>query len=46
MFKVYLDLYEKGYYITPGGKFGADFILYEDDPLKIHGFALVFVRET
>jgi len=31
MFKVYLDLYEKGFYIMPGGKFGADLILYEGD---------------
>jgi tRNA splicing endonuclease len=31
--------------LTLGGKFGSDFVVYEDDPSKIHGKALVFVEE-
>ncbi len=45
-FKVFSDLYSKGFFVSMGGKFGADFIIYEQDPLLIHGCALVFVKGT
>lgn len=33
---VYSDLHSKGYYITDGAKFGADYLLYPGDPLLFH----------
>lgn len=33
---VFADLWEKGYYLTGGQKFGGDFLVYPGDPLKFH----------
>ena len=33
---VFIDLWNKGYYITAGEKFGGDFLVYPGDPLKFH----------
>nr|CAG4642128.1 EOG090X0G6M [Eurycercus lamellatus] len=33
---VFVDLWQKGYYITGGQKFGGDFLVYPGDPLKFH----------
>lgn len=33
---VFNDLWEKGYYLTSGEKFGGDFLVYPGDPLKFH----------
>ncbi|ORX63790.1 tRNA-intron endonuclease catalytic domain-like protein, partial [Basidiobolus meristosporus CBS 931.73] len=35
-YRIYVDLWDKGYYITPGSKFGGDFLLYPGDPLRYH----------
>ncbi|KAK9760687.1 tRNA-splicing endonuclease subunit [Basidiobolus ranarum] len=35
-YKVFVDLREKGYFITPGSKFGGDYLLYPADPLRYH----------
>ena len=31
---IFTDLWKKGFYITEGEKFGADFLAYPGDPLK------------
>lgn len=36
---VYEDLWKRGFYITPGQKFGADFLVY----LGIKGFSLLHI---
>lgn len=33
---VFNDLWERGYYLTSGEKFGGDFLVYPGDPLKFH----------
>lgn len=44
--KVFSDLWEKGYYITSGEKFGGDYLVYPGDPLKFHShFIAVCVEE-
>ncbi|XP_014468874.1 PREDICTED: tRNA-splicing endonuclease subunit Sen34 [Dinoponera quadriceps] len=35
-YKVYKDLWERGYYITNGDKFGGDFLIYPGDPIMFH----------
>ncbi|XP_075223089.1 tRNA splicing endonuclease subunit 34 [Lycorma delicatula] len=35
------DLWEKGYYITSGQKFGGDFLVYPGDPVKFHAQFIV-----
>lgn len=40
-FKVYKDLWEKGYYVTSGQNFGADFLVYPGDPYVTHSNYLV-----
>ncbi|RHZ80665.1 hypothetical protein Glove_134g208 [Diversispora epigaea] len=35
-FKIFYDLWKKGYFITSGIKFGGDYLLYSGDPLKFH----------
>lgn len=43
---VYRDLYQRGYYITAGAKFGCDFLAYPGDPVLYHAkFALRIVPE-
>mmetsp|Transcript_142830 Transcript_142830/g.249115 ORF Transcript_142830/g.249115 Transcript_142830/m.249115 type:complete len:292 (-) Transcript_142830:294-1169(-) len=41
---VFHDLWKKGWYITSGSKFGADFLLYPGDPAQYHATCLVLVR--
>ncbi|KAF2880940.1 hypothetical protein ILUMI_25221 [Ignelater luminosus] len=38
---VYADLWEKGYYITPGLKFGGDFLVYSGDPAIFHAIFII-----
>ncbi|XP_018566124.1 tRNA-splicing endonuclease subunit Sen34 [Anoplophora glabripennis] len=38
---VYRDLWEKGYYITQGDKFGGDFLVYFGDPVCHHAIFIV-----
>ncbi|XP_066599815.1 tRNA-splicing endonuclease subunit Sen34 [Prorops nasuta] len=35
-YKTFKDLWEKGYYITSGEKFGGDFLVYPGDPIMFH----------
>lgn len=44
--KVFKDLWDKGYYITAGEKFGGDFLVYPGDPLRFHShYIAVCVEE-
>lgn len=43
---VYRDLYQRGFYITSGAKFGCDFLAYPGDPVLYHSkFALRIMPE-
>lgn len=33
---VFMDLWDKGYYMTSGEKFGGDFLVYPGDPIRFH----------
>ncbi|XP_069803480.1 tRNA-splicing endonuclease subunit Sen34 [Dendropsophus ebraccatus] len=35
-YKIFRDLWQKGYYLTSGGKFGGDFLVYPGDPMRFH----------
>ncbi|KAL6050294.1 tRNA-splicing endonuclease subunit [Balamuthia mandrillaris] len=39
--KVFADLWERGYYITTGTKFGGDYLVYLDEPLCYHASFVV-----
>ena len=41
--KVFSDLWEKGYFITNGNKFGGDYLVYPGDPLRFHSHFIVKV---
>ncbi|KAH9127726.1 hypothetical protein LEN26_000019 [Aphanomyces euteiches] len=43
--RIFLDLWEKGFYISSGSKFGGDYLLYDVDPLTSHAKAIVVVSE-
>ncbi|XP_066979562.1 tRNA-splicing endonuclease subunit Sen34-like [Macrobrachium rosenbergii] len=40
-YSVYKDLWDRGYYITSGTKFGGDFLLYGGDPILFHATFIV-----
>ncbi|XP_045460680.1 tRNA-splicing endonuclease subunit Sen34 isoform X1 [Harmonia axyridis] len=40
-YSVFKDLWEKGYYITSGEKFGGDFLVYLGDPITHHAIFIV-----
>ncbi|KAK1945627.1 tRNA-splicing endonuclease [Phytophthora citrophthora] len=42
--RVFRDLWDRGYIVTFGSKFGADFLLYKDNPRISHAVALVVVK--
>ena len=42
-YAVYKDLWEKGYFITSGEKFGCDFLVYPGDPSRYHSHFIVIV---
>eukprot|EP00112_Aurelia_sp_Birch-Aquarium-sp1_P014300 Seg308.3 transcript_id=Seg308.3/GoldUCD/mRNA.D3Y31 product="tRNA-splicing endonuclease subunit Sen34" protein_id=Seg308.3/GoldUCD/D3Y31 len=42
-YAVYKDLWEKGYFITTGEKFGCDFLVYPGDPSRYHSYFTVIV---
>ena len=44
-YRVFRDLWNKNYYITDGIKFGADFLVYEMNPIVIHSKFMVICRE-
>lgn len=35
-YQVFKNIWEKGFYITLGSKFGGDYLLYKDDPSLVH----------
>ncbi|XP_054269189.1 tRNA-splicing endonuclease subunit Sen34-like [Macrosteles quadrilineatus] len=43
---VFRDLWEKGYYITDGHKFGVDYLVYPGDPVKFHAQFLIVCIES
>lgn len=42
-YKVFHDLWHKGFYITNGESFGGDFLTYHDDPMYFHASQIVHV---
>ncbi|XP_059053935.1 tRNA-splicing endonuclease subunit Sen34 isoform X2 [Achroia grisella] len=40
-YTIFKDLWEKGYHITNGPKFGSDFLVYPGDPVKFHAMYMV-----
>lgn len=38
---VFSDLWHEGYFITPGNKFGGDYLVYKGDPLMFHANFIV-----
>lgn len=42
-YQVFLDLWEKGYYLTSGAKFGGDLLAYPGDPMRYHSFYIVII---
>lgn len=40
---VFRDLWEKGYYMTSGLKYGGDFLVYADDPSSSHSSYIALV---
>jgi tRNA-splicing endonuclease subunit Sen34 len=44
-FKIFKDLWKKGYYVTLGNKFGGDYLLYSGDPMNYHAQYIVLCLE-
>ncbi|TDH66690.1 hypothetical protein CCR75_001582 [Bremia lactucae] len=42
--QIFHDLWNKGYIVTFGSKFGADFLIYKDSPKHAHAVALIVVK--
>ncbi|XP_035698913.1 tRNA-splicing endonuclease subunit Sen34-like [Branchiostoma floridae] len=42
---VFQDLWEKGYFLTSGGKFGGDFLVYPGDPFRYHSFYIAVCQQ-
>ncbi|XP_014219165.1 tRNA-splicing endonuclease subunit Sen34 [Copidosoma floridanum] len=43
-YKVFKDMWEKGYYITSGQKFGCDYLAYPGDPIMFHSQLLIYCK--
>ena len=43
---VYQDLRKRGYMITPGTRFGGDFLAYPGDPFMYHAYFVVKVQQA
>ncbi len=43
-YTVFEDLWQKGYYLTNGSKFGGDFLAYSGDPLQYHAHYVIIVK--
>ncbi|XP_033329777.2 tRNA splicing endonuclease subunit 34 [Megalopta genalis] len=41
----YKDLWEKGYFVTSGEKFGGDFLVYPGDPIMFHSQFIVHCKD-
>eukprot|EP01104_Vermistella_antarctica_P007241 TRINITY_DN17_c0_g1_i2.p1 TRINITY_DN17_c0_g1~~TRINITY_DN17_c0_g1_i2.p1 ORF type:complete len:244 (+),score=49.50 TRINITY_DN17_c0_g1_i2:522-1253(+) len=44
-YRVFVDLWSRGYYLSPGSKFGGDFLVYPGDPLVYHAHFVIMVRK-
>ena len=42
-YRIFSDLWEKGYYLTSGIKFGGDLLAYPGDPMRYHSFYIVII---
>ena len=42
-YRVFLDLWGRGYYLTSGVNFVGDFLAYPGDPMKYHSFYIVII---
>ncbi|KAG8434077.1 hypothetical protein GDO86_012449 [Hymenochirus boettgeri] len=40
-YKVFRNLWQKGYFLTNGSKFGGDFLVYPGDPMRFHAHYIV-----
>ncbi|XP_028039001.1 tRNA-splicing endonuclease subunit Sen34 isoform X1 [Bombyx mandarina] len=40
-YSIFKDLWEKGYYVTSGSKFGCDYLIYPGDPVQFHASHMV-----
>ncbi|XP_023946059.1 tRNA-splicing endonuclease subunit Sen34 isoform X2 [Bicyclus anynana] len=40
-YAIFKDLWQKGFYMTSGSKFGADFLVYPGDPVKFHAMYML-----
>lgn len=45
-YKIYRDLWNKGYFITEGHTFGGDFLLYPGDPVYFHASHIVHILDS
>nr|CAD7460800.1 unnamed protein product [Timema tahoe] len=46
-YNTFKTLWEQGHFITPGQKFGGDFLVYPGDPVKFHAqFLIICVERT
>lgn len=41
LYRVFSHFWENGYFLTNGGKFGGDFLVYRGDPSRFHSFYVV-----
>lgn len=44
-YKTFKDLWEKGYYVTSGEKFGGDFLTYPGDPIMFHSQFIIQCKD-
>ncbi|XP_036326553.1 tRNA-splicing endonuclease subunit Sen34-like isoform X2 [Rhagoletis pomonella] len=45
-YQVFSEFWTRGYYVTAGDSFGADFLLYPGDPLQYHASHIVVLLKT
>lgn len=45
-YRIFRDLWSKGYYVTMGNSFGGDFLIYKGDPIQVHASHVVHVLTT
>lgn len=43
-YKVFVDLWSRSYYITPGLKYGGDYLVYSGDPALVHSHYVAIVQ--
>lgn len=42
-YRVFCDLWEKGYFLTSGSKFGGNYLAYPGDPARFHSFFIIVI---